>query len=49
MAVVRNDVSGFTCGKRTNGARCILWDDATIGDDGFEWFTADEFSSLIGE
>lgn len=47
MAVKRNDVNGITCGMRTNGMRCVLWDDSTIGDDGFEWFTADEFNALV--
>ena len=44
MAVQRADMFGFTCGKRDNGARCVLWD-----NDVFEWFNADEFSALIGE
>jgi len=44
MAVQRNDVDGFTCGVRDNGARCVLW-----SDDTFEWFTAVEFTALVGE
>ena len=44
MAVQRNDMTGFTCGKRDNGARCVLWDDDT-----FEWFTAVEFNALIAQ
>lgn len=44
MAVKRDNMAGITCGKRDNGARCVLWD-----NDVFEWFTAAEFSALVAE
>jgi hypothetical protein len=43
MAVKVNEREGFTCGKRSNGARCVLW-----SDDTFEWFTAEDFSAAFG-
>ena len=42
MAVKLNDRTGFTCGKRSNGERCVLW-----SDDTFEWFNVDEFNALF--
>lgn len=42
MAVQLNDRTGITCGKRDNGARCVLWNDDT-----FEWFNAEEFNALF--
>jgi hypothetical protein len=44
MSVQRENMNGITCGKRDNGARCVLWD-----NDVFEWFNSAEFSALIGE
>lgn len=41
MAVNRNDVSGFTCGMRKDGSRCVLW-----SNDTFEWFSPEEFANL---
>jgi hypothetical protein len=49
MAVKRNNVAGITCGKRSNGERCVLWDDESLGDKGFEWFTAAEFAINFGK
>lgn len=42
MAVKINNRNGITCGKRSNGDRCVLW-----SDDTFEWFTSDEFAALV--
>ena len=49
MAVTLNNIAGIVCGQRTNGMRCILWDDESIGDGGFEWFKAEAFSATFGE
>jgi len=45
VKLTRDDVViyGFTCGKRSNGDRCVLWD-----GDMFEWFSAEEFANLFG-
>lgn len=43
MAVNLNNRTGQTCGKRSNGDRCVLW-----SDDTFEWFTAEAFSAQFG-
>lgn len=45
MPVQLNNVSGIVCGRRNDGSRCVLWDDETLGDEGFEWFKAEEFSA----
>jgi hypothetical protein len=42
MAVKLNTRDGITCGKRSNGDRCVLW-----SDDTFEWFSADAFASTF--
>jgi hypothetical protein len=42
MAVKLNERTGFTCGKRSNGERCVLW-----SDDTFEWFDEGQFAYLF--
>jgi len=42
MAVNLNNRAGITCGKRSDGSRCVLW-----SDDTFEWFNAEEFNALF--
>jgi hypothetical protein len=42
MSVKLNERDGITCGKRDNGARCVLW-----SDDTFEWFDGESFATLF--
>jgi hypothetical protein len=48
MAIELDNLTGRTCGMRSNGKRCVLWDDQSIGDGGFEWFTPEEFAEKFG-
>lgn len=48
MAVRIGERTGITCGKRSNGDRCVLWDDETRGDGGFEWFNSTQFAAVFG-
>lgn len=48
MTVKINNIEGYTVGLRSNGDRCILWDDETKGDGGFEWFNAEDFTLKFG-
>ena len=43
MTVRNGKIKGIVCGRRSNGERCVLWSDSTIGDDGFEWMSGAEF------
>ncbi len=38
MTVRNGKMAGIVCGKRSNGERCVLWDDDT-----FEWMSGAEF------
>jgi hypothetical protein len=42
MSVQLHNREGIVCGKRTDGSRCVLWQ-----DDVFEWFNAGQFASLF--